>query len=133
MQIQRATADHEPVILLDPHIDSAAELAIHLELNGFPALIAARASAAQAVIDRAHFTTLIVIADFEVAACLGWLDELRRTAGRCWMIVVSPQCDTNTCNLIYRHGGDACMTAPVSIDDLTARLTTFQLHARPML
>jgi DNA-binding response OmpR family regulator len=133
MQPRRATAEHEPVILLDPNIDSAAELAMHLELNGFPALIAARASAAQAVIDRGHFTTLIVMADLEVAACLGWLDDLRRTAGRCWMIVVSPRCDTETCNLIYRHGGDACITAPVSIDDLTARLRTFELHARPKL
>ena len=133
MQTPRVMAGHEPVILLDPHIDGAVGLAMQLELNGFPALIAARASSAQAVIDRGHFTTLIVMADFEFAACLGWLDQLRRTAQRCWMIVVGPQCDTKTCNLIYRHGGDACMTAPVAIDDLTARLTTFQMHARPIL
>ena len=133
MQTPRVTAGHQPVVLLDPHIDGAVGLAMQLELSGFPALIAARASAAQAVIDRCHFTTLIVMADFEFAACLGWLDELRRNAGRCWMIVVGPRCDTRTCNLIYRHGGDACITAPVSIDDLTARLTTFQLHARPIL
>jgi DNA-binding response OmpR family regulator len=47
------------------------------------------------------------------------------------MIVVSPRCDAKTCNLIYRHGGDACVTAPVSIDELTMRLTAFQSRSRP--
>ena len=43
-----------------------------------------------------------------------------------------PRCDAKTCNLIYRHGGDACVTAPVSIDELTMRLTAFQSRARPL-
>ena len=33
MQSARVTLDHEPVILLDPHIDSEVELAMHLELS----------------------------------------------------------------------------------------------------
>jgi hypothetical protein len=44
---------------------------------------------------------------------------------------VSPRCDTDTCNLIYRHGGDACLAAPASIDELTRRLAAFQLRSRP--
>jgi DNA-binding response OmpR family regulator len=131
MQIRRITASHEPVLLLDPHMDSAAELAARLELNGFPTRIESSAAGAQAAVERGYFATLIVMADLEDSACLDWLDELRRTAPRCWMIVVSPRCDTTTCHLIYRHGGDACVTAPVSIDDLTRRLTAFQLRARP--
>ena len=133
MQIRRTTASHVPVLLLDPQIDIAAELAAHLELNGFPTRIEGSAAGAHAALGDAYFATLIVIADLDDAACLGWLDDLRRTAARSWMIVVSPRCDTKTCNLIYRHGGDACITAPVSIDDLTRRLTAFQLRARPVL
>jgi DNA-binding response OmpR family regulator len=130
MQIRRITANHEPVLLLDPQIDDAVELAMHLELHGWPTLIAGRTSAAQAVIGRGRFTTLIVMADRDVASCLDRLDELRRTNARCWMLVVSPRCDTKTCSLIYRHGGDACIPAPVSIDDLTERLSAFQIRAR---
>ena len=133
MQIRRITTRHEPVLLLDPQIDNAVELAMHLELHGWPTLIAGRTSAAQAVIARGRFTTLIMMADLDVASCLELLDELRRTTARCWMLVVSPRCDTKTCNLIYRHGGDACITAPVSIDDLPRRLTAFQSRARPVL
>ena len=130
MQIRRIRASHEPVLLLDPKMDSAAELAMHLELNGFPTRIEGSAAGAQAAIRDAYFATLIVIADLDDAACRHRLDELRRTAARSWMIIISPRCDTKTCHLIYRHGGDACMTAPVSIDDLTRRLTAFQLRTR---
>jgi hypothetical protein len=34
---------------------------------------------------------------------------------------------------IYRHGEDACVTAPASIDDLTGRLAAFQLRAAALL
>jgi len=132
MQIRHTTASHVPVLLLDPQMDSAVELARHLELNGFPTRIESSVAAAQAALGRTYFATLIVIADVNNSGCLDWLNELRRTAARCWMIIVSPQCDAKTCNLIYRHGGDACVTAPVSIDDLTRRLTAFQLRARPV-
>src|SRR5882762_6194534 len=132
MQIRRITASYEPLLLLDPQMDSAVELARHLEWNGFPTCVESSAAAAKAAIEHTYFATLIVIADLDDSACLDWLDDLRRTAARCWIIVVSPLCDAKTCNLIFRHGGDACVTAPVSIDDLTRRLTAFQLRARPV-
>jgi DNA-binding response OmpR family regulator len=121
-----------PVLLLDPHVGSAARLATQLALSGFPTRIESTGAGAKLAIEESHFATLIVIADVDDKACLDWLDDLRRTASRSWMIVVSPRCDTKTCNLIYRHGGDACVTAPVSIDDLTQRLAAFQLRSRPL-
>ena len=132
MQIRRITAIHEPVLLLDPHTERAVALAAHLESNGFPTRIERTGAGAQSAIKEAYFATLIVIADLDDKACLAWLEALRRIASRSWMIVVSPRCDTKTCNLIYRHGGDACVTAPVSIDDLTKRLTAFQSRPRPL-
>ncbi len=89
-------------------------LAAYLEANGFPTRIERTGAGAQSAIKEAYFATLIVIADLDDQACLDCLEDLRRIASRSWMIVVSPRCDTKTCNLIYRHGGDACVTAPVN-------------------
>ncbi len=132
MRIWRIKVSHEPILLLDPAVDRAAELATHLELNGFPTRIEHTGAGAQAAMKDAFFATLIVVADLDDKACLDWLDHLRRSAARSWIIVVSPRCDAKTCNLIYRHGGDACVTAPVSVDELTMRLTAFQSRARPL-
>jgi len=132
VQIRRIIVSQEPILLLDPEMNSAAELATRLELNGFPTRIERTGAGALAAIEDTYFATLIVVADLDDNACLDWLTDLRRAALRSWLIVVSPRCDAKTCNLIYRHGGDACVTAPVSIDDLTSRLTAFQSRARPL-
>jgi DNA-binding response OmpR family regulator len=122
----------ESVLLLDPEMDGATKLAAQLELIGFPTRPESTGAGALAAITEAYFATLIVISDLDDKDCLDWLDDLRRAAPRVWMIVISPRCDTKTCNLIYRYGGDACLTAPASIEDLTKRLTAFQARARPL-
>jgi DNA-binding response OmpR family regulator len=126
------TEFHEPILLLDPQSQRAAELAAHLVSSGFPTWIESNATGAQAAIARRRFASLILVADIDDPVRLGWLDALRGRAARSWIIIISPQCDAKTCNLIYRHGGDACMTAPVSFHELTRRLTAFQLRARPL-
>jgi DNA-binding response OmpR family regulator len=131
MQIRRIKVSNAPILLLDPEMDSAAELVRHMELNGFPTRIEQTGAGAQAALKDTYFAALIVIADLNDSACFHWLDDLRRAALRTWMIVVSARCDAKTCKLIYRYGGDACITAPVSIDDLTGRLNAFQLRSRP--
>lgn len=132
MQIGHITVCHAPILLLDPERDSAAELGARLELNGFPTRIERTGAGALAAIENTYFATLIVVADLDDNACLDWLADLRRAALRSWMVVVGRRCDAKTCSLIYRHGGDACITAPVSIDDLTSRLTAFQWRSRPL-
>ena len=132
MHVRRAATSPMPVLLLDPDMGRATMLATRLALNGFPTRVESTGASAQSAIKKSHFATLIVMADLDNKACLQWLDDLRRAASRSWMIVVSPRYDNKTCNLIYRHGGDACVTAPVSIDDLTQRLTAFQLRSRPL-
>ena len=121
-----------PVLLLDPEMDRVGKLAAQLEQMGFPIRIEGSGGGALAAIKDTYFATMIVIADLEDKACLDWLDELRRAAARSWMIVVSPQCDMQTCKLIYRHGGDACVRAPATMDQLAGRLTAFQLRGRPL-
>jgi DNA-binding response OmpR family regulator len=132
MQTRSITDFHEPVLLLDPQTDSAVELAAHLELSGFPTCIESNSTGALAAMEHTHFATLILVVDIGDPASLGWLDVLRRRAARSWIIVVSPHCDPKTCNLIYRHGGDACIVAPLSFHELIERLTAFQSRARPV-
>ena len=91
MQVQRTIGSQAPVLLVDPQLDSAAGLAAHLELHGFPTRIENTVAGAQAATKSAYFATLIVIADLDDKACLDWLDELRRAAARSWMVVVSPR------------------------------------------
>jgi DNA-binding response OmpR family regulator len=122
----------EPVLLLDPEMERATKLAAQLELIGFPTHAEGSGAGALQALKDAYFATLIVVADLDDKDCLAWLDDLRRAATRVWMIVIRPQCDTSTCHLIHRHGGDACLAAPVPIDDLTRRLTAFQIRARPV-
>jgi DNA-binding response OmpR family regulator len=114
------------VLALDPESDSG------LAAVGFSVCVANSAVDATAAIRKGYFTAPVVVADLGNAACLDRLDELRREAPRCWMIVVSPQCDARTCNLIYRHGGDVCVAAPVSIVELTKRLGALQWRSRPV-
>ncbi len=133
MQARSQTEFHEPVLLLDPQSQGAAELAASLEASGFPTCIESNVTGARAAMARAQFGTLILVADVDDPVRLSWLDALRGRAARSWDIVISPQCDAKTCNLIYRHGGDACMTAPVSLHELTRRLAAFQLRARPLV
>jgi hypothetical protein len=56
---------------------------------------------------------------------------LRRRSPRSWMIVATCNCDADACDVIHRHGGDACLSLPIDLDDLIARLNAFQLRARP--
>ena len=132
MRVRPASRKAQPVLLLDPEMDRAAKLAAQLELIGFPIRTENTGAGALAALKDSFFATLLVMADIDDKDCLAWLDDLRRAAGRVWMIVISTRCDTNTCNLIYRHGGDVCLAAPVSIDVLTKRLTAFQSHTRPL-
>jgi DNA-binding response OmpR family regulator len=123
---------YEPVLLLDPEMDRVGKLAAQLEQMGFPIRIEGSGVGALAAIKDTYFATMIVIADLEDKACLDWIDDLRRAAARSWMIVVSPRCDVKTRNVIYRHGGDACVRAPATMDQLAGRLTALQLRARPL-
>jgi DNA-binding response OmpR family regulator len=131
MRSRRNTTDYMPVLLLDSNPARAAELAASLEIKGFPTCVVHSAAGAQAAIRDVRFATLIVVSDADVGAGLEEVDALRRKAARSWIIVVSPRCDAGTCKLIHRHGGDACLAAPASIDELSMRLAAFQLRARP--
>jgi len=120
-----------PALLLEPNLANAAQLASRLQAAGFEIRIEGRANSALQAQRQSFFFALIVVADLSDQGSLVTLDALRRRSPRSWMIVATPNCDAQACNLIHRHGGDACTTLPIDLDDLIARLDAFQLRARP--
>jgi DNA-binding response OmpR family regulator len=120
-----------PVLLLDPHVEKAIELAARLSVAGFPTRLETNTSTALAALREGFFIAVIVVANMDDADYLAALVELRRRAARSWMIVVSDHCDDKTRDLIFRHGGDACVVAPPSADNLISRLEAFRLRSRP--
>lgn len=119
------------LLLLEPIPENAARLAAQLQAAGFSTRIEGNADLALRALRESFFFALVVVADLTLKEGLAGLQTLRRGARRSWMIVAAPQCDTHTCDLIHRCGGDACVALPISAEDLIARLDAFQLRERP--
>jgi DNA-binding response OmpR family regulator len=131
MRIDRQRTSPFPVLLLEPDLANAAQLASGLQAAGFETRIEGRADSALQAQRQSFYSVLVVIADLSDKDCVATLDALRRRSPRSWMIVATSKCDAHACNLIHRHGGDACISSPIDLDDLVARLDAFQLRARP--
>lgn len=120
-----------PVLLLEPHTQNAIDVASWLAAAGFELRICNDARSALQAVNEAFFSALIVMADLTNRDCLVTLRALRKRAPRSWIIVGTPHLDEHAYNLIHRHGGDACVAAPLSVQDLAIRLEAFQRRARP--
>ena len=131
MRIERQRTSPFPALLLEPNLANAAQLASRLQAAGFEIRIEGRVDSALQAQRRSFFFALIVIADLADQDCLVTLDTLRRRSPRSWMIVATSKCDDSACNVIHRYGGDACISLPIDLDDLIARLDAFALRARP--
>jgi DNA-binding response OmpR family regulator len=131
MRIQREQTYVFPVLLLEPNGQNAAELAAVLGAAGFEVTVSADARSALQALQKAFFFALIVVADLTDPACLRTLSTLRQRAPRSWMIVATTVCDAHACDLIHRHGGDACVVLTASLEDLVGRLNAFHVRARP--
>jgi len=119
-----------PVLLLEPNPASAAQLVSVLVAAGFRVHSEATAESALQALHETFFFALTVVADLSDKDCLAALAALRRRAPRSRMIVATPHCDAHACNLIHRHGGDACVALPISAEDLISRLEAFQSRPR---
>jgi DNA-binding response OmpR family regulator len=131
MRIDPQRASPFPVLLLEPDPSNAIQLASRLQAAGFEIRVEGRADSALQAQRQSFFSALIVIADLSDQDCLVTLDALRRRSPRSWMIVATSNCDAHACNVAHRHGGDACVSLPLDLHDLIARLNAFQLRARP--
>src|SRR6266581_1237443 len=131
MQPGLFTTHDSRTLLLDANNEQGGQLVEQLNHAGFKTDFAVSWSAAHAALRANYYHTCIVVADLDQSADLSQLDELRRAAPRVWVIVLSDLQRENALALAHRHGVDAVLSAPFSMQDLTSRLVAYSLRARP--
>jgi len=131
MQPGLLTTHDSRTLLIDANNEHGGQLVEQLNHAGFKTDFAVSWSAAHAALGANYYHSCIVVADLDQSADLEQLDELRRAAPRVWVIVLSNRQRENTPALAHRHGVDAVLSAPFSMQDLTSRLVAYSLRARP--
>ena len=120
-----------PTLLFDPDLEHGRKLATGLRKEGLPVEVAPNADAMLVTARDRYFRTLVVAADLSDAACLAFLDKLRREAPGSWLIATGARTDEDALALAHRHGVDALLALPAAVPDLFARIAALQLRSRP--
>ena len=131
MQSEQLTTHTSRTLLVDANIEHGGQLVEQLNRAGFKTDFAAGWRAAHAVLGANYYHSCIVVADLDQAAHLKELDELRRTALRVWIVVLSDLQAEKALVIAHRQGVDAVLSTSFSMHDLTSRLAAFSLRARP--
>lgn len=121
-----------PSLVFDPDIESAGQIAGHLAKQGFSTQVALSAHDALLVVKQTYFRVLVVVADLNSNDCLRFLDAMHRATPRSWLIVANAHVDQTLQNLVYRHGGDALIEAPIDVQVLSERIALMQARSRPL-
>jgi DNA-binding response OmpR family regulator len=121
-----------PILVLDADTAAAATLASQLRVHGLHTDIATSCWAAQIEARAKHYRVIVAAADLGLSADLDCLEELRQRSLGTWIIVISPkQPPREAEKLARRHGADALLVAPFSLQDLIRRLLIFSVRPRP--
>jgi DNA-binding response OmpR family regulator len=131
MQPGLFTTHDSRTLLVDANNEHGGQLVEQLNHAGFKTDFAVSWSAARAALGANYYHSCIVVADLDQSANLKQLEELRRAALRVSIIVLSDLQPEKALALAHRQGVDAVLSAPFSMQDLTSRLATFSLRARP--
>ncbi|HKE97102.1 MAG TPA: hypothetical protein VKB34_22525 [Povalibacter sp.] len=131
MQIPPDTERVFSVLLLSSDLRGAAALAAELQLAGLEVHIAGGVDSALRLLRKTFYFALLVMADLADPDTPAALQRLRGRARRTWMIVAASSCDVPVCALIHRCGGDACITLPISVDELLERFAALRARTRP--
>jgi DNA-binding response OmpR family regulator len=121
-----------PTLVFDSDPGSARTIAEQLAGRGVSVRVAQSPEDALRSIRQTYFRVLFVVADLASEECLRFLDAMRRTTPRSWLIVSNARVDTALRGVAYRHGGDALVEAPVDVHDLAERISGFQARSRPV-
>jgi DNA-binding response OmpR family regulator len=124
-------SNYSTTLVVDFNGPAANELADQLRHAGFHADVAVSAQAAHAAARTGHYDALVMIADLNRADDTDCLRDLRKTARRSWIIVVSSRPCADPHQISLRCGADSLLIAPFSMEDLTFRLSAFSQRARP--
>lgn len=117
--------------MVDAGSAHGGQLVEQLNHAGFETDFAVSWDAAHAALKANYYNSCILVANLYQLADGDRLDRLRRIAPSVWMIVLTDHASERAQTLARRHGLDALLSAPFSMDDLTSRLAAFSLRARP--
>jgi DNA-binding response OmpR family regulator len=114
-----------PILLVDPGVDLGRGLLRQLTLHGFCADLAITVEAARACVGVRYYRAMVVVADLSDGQHLLGLRQLREAAHQTWIIVVATKTEFEACQVVFSHGGDACLPKPFQFSDLLFRLESF--------
>jgi len=120
-----------PTLVFDPNPENARAIAEQLSRQRISVRVAQSAADVLQSVRRSHFRVLFVAADLGNEECLRFLDAVRRTTPRSWLIVSNARVDRPSRMIVYRHGGDVLVEAPVDIHDLVERIAGLRVRSRP--
>ena len=120
-----------PTLVFDPDPENARAIAEQLSGQGISVRVAQSAADVLQSVRRSYFRVLFVAADLGNEECLRFLDAVRRTTPRSWLIVSNARVDRPSRMIVYRHGGDVLVEAPVDIHDLVERIAGLRVRSRP--
>jgi DNA-binding response OmpR family regulator len=120
-----------PALVIDIHGAGGRRLAQRLTHRGFGADSADTCPEALAAVGIQHYWSMIFLGDLNDSKDVQCIAELRRRARRTWILMISSTELPDRRALYLRHGVDAQIVSPFSIEDLVSRLMAFSLHSRP--
>ena len=131
MQPGPFTTYESRTLLVDARNEQGGRLVEQLNHAGFKTDFAVSWTAAHAALRANCYQSCVVIAEVGQLAEREHLGELRRVATRAWIIVLSDRPSEDTWPRAEHEGMDAVISAPFSVQDLTARLAAFSNRTRP--
>jgi len=111
-----------PILLVDPDFELGRGLLHQLMRHGFCADLAITVEAARACVGVRYYRAMVVVADLSDCQHLFGLRQLREAAPQTWIIVVVTNTEFEACQVVFSHGGDACLPKPFQFSDLLFRL-----------
>jgi len=114
-----------PILLVDPDVDLGRGLLHQLTRHGFCADLAITVEAARVCAGVRYYRAMVVVADLLDQQHLVGLRQLREAAPQTWIIAVATNTEFETCQVVFRHGGDACLPKPFQFSDLLLRLESW--------
>jgi DNA-binding response OmpR family regulator len=111
-----------PILLVDADVDLGRGLLHQLTRHGFRADLAITVEAAKACVGARYYRAMAVVADLSDCQHLLGLRQLREAAPQTWIIVVATNTELEAREVVFTHGGDACLAKPFQFSDLLLRL-----------
>lgn len=122
----------QPTLIVDRNAVTAKQLAEQLSHRGFEADFVLDYFAAESAVRTKYYRSIIIVIESDEGSSWGHLSALRKHARGSWIIVATPSHDSDTHDKLFRLGGDSLLATPLSVEDLTTRLSAFSLRSRPV-